>query len=216
MTYNLGSVRQRVQQKLDDVAFDTATLNQFINDGQRDIFNSRRFTFMERQGTVTTIASSEVLTTGLTDVQIPLSLRLYTPLGNANLLTYIEYEDFDEWLANENLVGKTTPSYWRIFNNTILLFPIPDAVYTLKIRYIKTPIELTTDLQVPEIPEEFSEVLVLAAFRRAQEFNDDNDQAQITQQQIDIQTTTMVERYQRQAGTPHIMKLPNRSRRVWS
>lgn len=53
MTYNLGTVRSRVEQKLDDTNFGVAKENQFINDGQRDILNSRRFVFMEREATLT-------------------------------------------------------------------------------------------------------------------------------------------------------------------
>lgn len=48
MAYNLGTIRARVEQKLDDTNFGAAKLNQFINDAQRDILNSRRFTFMWR------------------------------------------------------------------------------------------------------------------------------------------------------------------------
>lgn len=214
MAYQLSTVRTRVGQKLDDTAFDTSKLNQFINDGQRDILNSRRFTFMERESSVTTSVSSSSLTSLPTDMQTPISLRIYSPVAYAVPLGYIEYDDFDEFLANQNLVGNTVPSAWYTFNNTPYVYPNADNTYTLRLKYLKAPAELTDDGDIPEIPEAFSEVLVLAAYRRALEHNDDYDQAQLIQQQIDAQLQNMTGRYKRQIGTPHIMKQPNNRRQI--
>lgn len=213
MAYNLGTVRSRVEQKLDDESFGVAKLNQFINDGQRDILNSRRFTFMERSSDLTTSVGSALLTGTPTDLQVPLSLRIYEPQNYATLLTYMEYEDFDATIPNQNLVGNTVPQYWRIFNGVIEVYPNADQEFTLKLKYLKEPTELSSDSDVPEIPEAFGETLVLAAYKRALEHNDDYDQAQVIQSQIDIQMDTMDERYKRQFGLPHVMRQPWRRRR---
>lgn len=213
MAYTLATVRGRVEQKLDDTSFGTAKLNQFINDGQRDILNSRRYVFMERQATVTTTQGQDTLNSSPTDIQVPISLRITAPLNYSMPLTYVEYEDFDDYISNQALVGETVPQYWRIFNQTIEIYPTPNDTYTLKLKYVKAPAELTEDSDVPEIPESFSEILVLAAYKRALEHNDDYDQAQLIQQQIDIQAETMDERYKRQYGLPHIMRQPWQRRR---
>ena len=103
MAYNLGTVRGRIEQKLDDTSFGVAKLNQFINDGQKEILNTYRFPFMEREAAVNAIPASETLQNLPTDIQAPLSLRIYTPIGYANELAYIEYEDFDRAFPNPNL-----------------------------------------------------------------------------------------------------------------
>lgn len=216
MAYNLGTVRARIEQKLDDTSFGVSKLNQFINDGQAEILNSRRFPFMEREKSVNAISGSETLTNLPTDMQTPLSLRIYTPIGYANELPYIEYEDFDRAFPNPNLTGPTTPSAWRVFNREIQIYPIPNDTYNLNLKYIKEVDELTLDSDVPEIPQAFGEALVLAGYKRALEHNDDYDQAQIIQQQIDMLVEKMSERYTRQASGPHIMRLPNRSTRIRS
>lgn len=216
MAYNRGTIRTRIQQKLDDTAFDTSTLNQFIDDGQRDILNSRRFVFMEREADVTTTASANTLTGVPTDLQVPLSLRVYTPIGYASALPYMEYEDVDLAFPNPTLSGNTPPSAWYIFNQIPYIYPSADNTYTLKLKYIKDPTELTTDASVPEVPEAFGELLVLAGYKRALEFNDDYDQAQIIQAQIDELMDKMDERYKRQAGNVHVMRQPNRTRRIRS
>jgi hypothetical protein len=211
MTYNLGTVRARIEQKLDDTNFGVAKLNQFINDAQEDILNSRRFVFMEREADVTTNEGSQTLLNVPTDMQTPLSLRIHTPIGYATVLPYMEYEDFDRAIPNQDYIGNTIPNMWRVFNKDILIYPNPDTAYYLKLKYIKEVTELILDADVPEIPQSFGEALVLAGYKRALEHNDDFDQAQVIQQQIDEFITKMDERYKRQSGTPHIMRLPNRT-----
>lgn len=214
MSYNLGTVRSRIQQKLDDTEFTTAKLNQFINDGQRDILNTRRFVFMEREAELTTTSGSSTVTGTPTDIQVPINLRIFSPTDYATQLQYVEYEDFDQFMPNQALAGETAPSLWRMFNLGIEVYPTANDTYTLKLKYIKSPAELAEDSDVPEIPEAFGELLVLAGYKRALEHNDDYDQAQIIQQQVDIQMDALDERYKRQFGEPHIMRTPNRTRRI--
>lgn len=142
MTYNLQSVRSRVEQKLDDTSFGTAKLNQFINDGQRDILNSRRFRFMEREATVQTVIGGHDVTGTPIDVQVPISIRIYNPQNLASELTYVEYEDFDRTMPNQDNVSNTVPAFWRTFNNAIEVYPNADDIYDLKLRYVKEPAEL--------------------------------------------------------------------------
>ena len=214
MTYNLGTVRTRLNQRLDDTSFDSATANQFINDGQRYILNARRFVFMEREIDITTTSGVNTLTSLPTDMQVPLSLRVHTPVGNAVMLHYIEYEDLDTAVPNITNTGSTAPSNWYVFNLIPYVYPVADNTYTLKLKYIKEADELTSDASVPEVPEAFGEALVLASYKRALEFNDENDKAQLIQLNLDEQLEKMDERYKRQAGTPHIMSQPNRTRRI--
>lgn len=214
MTYNRADIKTRVQDKLDDTKFDSTKLNQFINDAQREILNARRFTFMEREANITTTSGSTALTGVPTTMQIPLSMKVYTPVGNATFLDYVEYEDIDQRMPNISIAGNTPPSAWTIFNLTPILVYQADGTYTLKLKYIKTPDELTTDASVPEIPEAFGELLVLGAYKRALLFNDENAKAQLVQQDIDKLTEDLDARSRRQMGTPHIMKNVNRVTRV--
>jgi hypothetical protein len=169
---------------------------------------------MEREATVTTSVGSDTLTNFPTDMQSPISLRVYSPEGNSISLPYMEYEEFDRAIPNETSSGYSSPSLWRVFNKGIIIYPIADAIYTLKLKYIVKTFELSGDTAVPEIPEEFGELLVLSAYKRALEFNDENDKAQLIQLQIDEQINKMDERYKRQSGMPHIMLQPNRRNRI--
>lgn len=214
MAYNLGTVRTRVQQKLDDTGFDTSKLNQFINDGQRDILNSKRFPFMERESSPSTISGQNTLINAPTDMQSPLSLRVYNTTGASFEVRYVEYEDIDALYPNPSSVTGSPPTMWTFFNNQIIVYPFPSDTVSLKLKYLKSPTELLYDSDIPEVPETYSEILVLAGYRRALEHNDDYDQAQIVQQQIDILIEKMSDSHIRIASKPHIMRSPNRSREI--
>lgn len=215
MSYQLSTVRSRVQAKLDNTSFDAATLTQFINDGQRWIFNHSRMSFNEREATtVTTTVGSTALTGLPADMAEPISLRVFTPVNYAALIPYMEYEDVDTVYPNVSLIGTGLPIAWTSFNLVPVLVNAADQVYTLRLKYIHTPAELVNDTDVPEVPEQFSEVLVLTAYRRALEHDDNFDQAGVIQQQIGQEIIDMNSRYRRQAGVPHIMRQGRRIRSI--
>lgn len=198
MSYNLQTLRTRVQQRLDDDSFDTAILNQFINDGQRDVLNTNRFRFMERSAYITTEAGSKSFTNLPDDFQVAIKILD---------LRYLEDDMLDN-LADT----KGRPSMWSVFGGKPYVFPTADDTYTYNLKYLKKPDELADDEDVPEIPEEFGEVIVLAAYKRALDFNDENDKSQMIQLQVDDLIDQMSLRYTDQLGTPHIMRQPRRGR----
>lgn len=214
MAYNVGTLTTRVQQKLDNTAFDSTKILQFLNDGQRDIVIQAKPQYMRAEATYTTTIGSTVLTTTATDVLVPLSLRLFTPLNYAMLLPYLEYEDVDLYYPNVGLIGTGPPFAWSVFAGVPFLVNNSDAVYTLKGKYLQVPPELVNTVDVPILPVTFSEILVLAAYKRALEHDDDFDEAQVIQQQINSKILDMNTILKPQLGTPHIMRQPFRRRRT--
>ena len=214
MSYQLSTCRTRIQQKLDNTAFDQTKLTQFVNDGQRDIFSTYKFPFMEREASLTTTAGQVTVSTLPTDFQSTISLRRYTPSYKAGMLRYVEYEDFDELHPNPTVGDNAIPVEWTLFNKTITVFPKADDAYTLKLRYYKKPAELVNDSDVPEIPEEHSEILVLAGYKRALMHDDNYDQAQVVQQDVDQLAQAMIIRLsKRSTGQVHVIRSPRNLRR---
>lgn len=209
MAYNVTTLTTRVQSKLDNTSFDSSIILQFLNDGQRDIVIQAKPQYMRAEATYTTSIGSNQLTTSATDVLVPLSLRMYTPLNYANLLPYIPYQDVDEYYPNVGLLGTGPPVAWSIFASVPFVVNNADAVYTLKGKYLQVPPELVNTTDVPILPVTFSEILVLAAYKRALEHDDNFDQAQIVQQEIDSKIMDMNSILKPQLGTPHIMRQPN-------
>lgn len=215
MAYTVTTVTTRVQEKLDNTSFSTAKLLNFANDAQREIFNRYRLGFNEREdSTVTTTAGSTALTGLPTDMSIPINLRIYSPTNYTHLLPYVEYEEVDLVYPNTALIGNAPPFAWTTFNGTPRLVNNADATYTLYMKYVKTPVELTAGSNTPEVPVDFSELLVLGMYARALEHDDEFDKAAVVRQQMDALATDLNDRYRRQWGVPHVMRQPLNLRRA--
>lgn len=214
MAYQLSTVRSRIQDRLDNTSFSTSILNQFINDGLRDIIIQSKPQFSRLETNYTTVIGAATLTTTATDVLVPLSFKIYTPINFTQKLPYVEYEDVDLYYPNVSLLGTGPPIAWSIFANAPYLINNADAVYTLRAKYLQAPPELVNDTDVPILPVTFSEILVLSGYRRALMHDDDFDQAQIVQQEVTSQILNMNEILRPQLGVPHIMRSPYTRRRV--
>lgn len=215
ITYNLGTLKTRVQNKLDNTSFDASILTQFINDGLRDIIIQSKPQFSMLEATYTTSIGASTLTTSATDILVPIDLRLYTPINYAQKLPFIDYQDVDLLYPNTGLLGTGPPIAWSSFTNVPFVVNNSDAVYTLRGRYLQVPPELSSDTDVPILPNTFSEILVLAAYKRALEHDDDFDQAQVIQQQIDSKILDMNSILKPQLGLPHVMRAPRRRNRLY-
>jgi hypothetical protein len=120
----------------------------------------------------------------------------------------MEYEEVDLVYPNVGLLGNGPPIAWTIFNGTMRLINNADATYVLYLKYLKTSIELTANGDVPEVPVENSELMVLGMYARALEHDDEYDKAAVIRKQMDDLAVDMNSRYRRQIGTPHIMRQP--------
>lgn len=206
MAYNLGTLQTRIQQKLDNTSFDTTILTQFINDGLRDVVIQAKPQYYQAEASYTTTIGANTLTTSATDVLVPMSMRMYTPQNYAMLLPFMEYQDVDLYYPNVGLLGTGPPIAWGTFTLVPFVVNNADAVYTLKSKYLKIPTELSSASDVPDLPVTFSEILVLAGYKRALEHDDDFDQAQVIQQLITSKIMEMTALAKPQIGTPHIMR----------
>lgn len=212
MSYTLGTLISNVQAKLDDTGFSSANITQFINDTQREIFNNYALQFVEGTATLTSTANTALISTGIpTDLQIPIDLTVTAPAGYAGLLRYVDFKEIDA--AYPGTVTTNIPTRWYSFAGSIYLDPTPNQAFTLTLRYLKRPTELTGASDVPQIPEEFQEILVLGALKRCLQLNDSYDQAAVIQiNEYDPMVVKLVQRYAvgQQAGP---LKIPiNRMR----
>lgn len=193
MDYNLAGLRQRVRvDKLDDEEFDPQAIDNFINDTQRDIFNQYELPFQEKifKGTIPS---------GATMFQLPADLaqtQYFTMAGvpgfNKTQMRWREF--FDTFPDNVNETAGA-PSNWALYAGNVVFNKPTDQEYTFVVYYIRKPVLLSEDTSVPEIPEEFSELLVLGAYIRVLKRNEDFDQADYIQTEYDRQLDLLVSRY---------------------
>lgn len=206
MAYQLSTIRSRIQDKLDNTSFSTSILTQFVNDGLRDVVVQAKPKQYQAEASYTTSISANTLTTSATDVLVPMSFRIFSPQNYAMLLPYMEYSDVDLYYPNVGLLGTGPPIAWSVYADVPFIVNNSDQVYTLKSRYIKVPTELVNDSDIPLLPVTFSEILVLAGYKRALEHDDNFDQAQVVGQEIDSKIMDLTTFLKPQLGMPHVMK----------
>lgn len=193
MNYTLAGLRQRVMiDKLDDEDFDPEIIDNFINDTQRDIFNQFELPFQEK-------IFSGVIPAGSTMFQLPADLAQVQSHSIAGVRNFMNnkarFRDFFYSYPDAVNEEPSQPSVWTQYAGNILLNAPTDKDYTLNTYYIRKPKVLDQDTSVPEIPEEFSELLILGALMRVHDRNEDSDLYDKVSAQYDRQLTLLAGRY---------------------
>lgn len=208
MEYNLAGIRQRILIDLiDDEEFDPDIVDNFINDTQRDIFNQYELTFQEKIFSGTVPAGSTMFKFPDDVAQIQ-SMVITGPDGTQRSIknSYLPFREFFTRYPTPQGNGVSPVNAWTLYGGNMLTSAPTNQEYTMTIFYIKKPKTLTVNADVPEIPEEFSELLILGAQMRIQKRNEDYDlaaQTAIEYQRILVQ---LVSRYGgRKADGPTIM-----------
>lgn len=209
MEYNLAGIRQRVVvDKLDDEEFDPQIVDNFINDTQRNIFNQYELSFQEKifSGTIPT---GSTMFKFPDDVALVQSQVVTAPDGSQRSLKdgYIPFRDFNRMYPTQSNGTPGAINYWTLYANNMITSVPTDQEYTMNIFYIKKPKTLTQNGDVPEIPEEFAELLVLGAYMRILSRNEDTDLKTSVEAEYNQQLNMLVNRYgYRQADGPIKMK----------
>lgn len=216
MAYTLATIRNRVYtDKLDDTSIASGTIDNFINDTQREIFNTYELPFQEKVflGNLPPGASIYTLPT---DHQTTQSMVLTNANQRLDLTrNYVDFRDFNYSYPTPDQYTAGAPSLWTLYGNQLYFSRPTDTTYTISLFYLKTAKTLSGDTDVPEIPEEFSELLVLGAYIRALEFNENFDQAAFVRGQdfnplLDLMVARLSER---QTGKPSVIRQTHRGGR---
>jgi len=196
MAYNLGTLRQTVKDRLTDQNFSSILIDQFINDEQREIFNYYDLPFnrASETQTLTAGASQFALPTGHQKTKV---LSITAPAGYDNDLSryYMPYGRFREAFRETSNYSSSIPTYWTIYNTNVLFAWEADKNYTFQHDYNKSATTLEDDADIPELPEEFQEILVIGALVRCLETNDDNDIAQYQNSKKNLLVQSMLKRF---------------------
>lgn len=213
MSYTLGALTSKVQQRVHDTGYSSSEIHNYINDTQRDVFNEYRLPFMQTSKDYTvTVGDSDI--TGGTGLEANFNQAIdlvYTSTGE-QVVPYREFTDTDADPDDTTAHPTGAPQYWYKFGDTIHVFPAPSSAYTLTLRYYKTPTELTADADVPEIPSQFEEILVVGAAYRVMQVKDNYDQAGVLENKYGELLQKLVMRYsQAQVGYPTVMRINRRA-----
>ena len=217
MAYNTGNLISQVQTRVRDTGFSSSTILQLINDTQNDVFNEYNFPFMQTAATFVLTVNDEDITSG---VGLPDNYSLaqhltITSNGHESNLPIVDYRWVEENYPDPNDSAhypSGVPQFAFYANGTINVFPAPNADYSVILSYRKKATELTSDDDVPEIPSEFGELLVVGAAYRVMQIKDNYDIAGVLQNKYDEILQKMAVRYNRvQIGQPKQMRINRRA-----
>lgn len=215
MEYTLSELRRDVAiDMLDDEEYDAGIIDRALNKTQREIFNQFELTFQEKifSGTIPTASTMFKYPTDLALAQDHI---VTSPDGQQSSLKhlYIPFERFNQMYPTpaNNKPGPITA--WTSYGGNIITSAPTDQEYTIDFYYIKKPALLKADTDVPEIPEEFSELLVLGAYIRIAKRNEDLDLANVAVQDYAAMLNKLVERYGYRMTGPIKMKSTQRKTR---
>lgn len=134
-----------------------------------DIYNrSNDWGFRESSGTFSTVAG-----TGTYSLPSTVDLDSLKTLFRQSDQVPLQYVDYENWDGLGGLSG--LPGYYSVFQNLILLSPVPSQVTVIGFRYQLNPVNLANDSDLPVIPAKWHHVIVDGAAYRAKLFLGDDD-----------------------------------------
>lgn len=213
MAYQLGDIVTKVQQRVRDTGYSTTEIKNYINDTQNDVFNEVTLPFMQASTTYTLTAGDSDITngSGLPANYVQALDLILTSAGREKVLTFVDVAALDEFhpdADDETRHSQNVPDQWYYYAETIRVYPEPNDAYTLTLRYYKKPTLLSADADVPDLPSEFEELLVVGAAYRVLQVKDKYDKAAVLQNKYDeILQKLTVKFSQSQIGTPQIMRI---------
>lgn len=215
MGYTLSTIRQRIlEDKLDDEGYPASVVDRFINDAQRDIFNTYELPFTEATFEGNMAAGGTVYNMP-NDVQVIQTLKIVSPDKDINDISrnYLSFREFNSRFPVPGNNEPSAPMHWTSHSGKVYFSAPTSEDFTMKIFYNKKPAELQDETDVPSIPEEFGEVLVLGAYIRCLERNEDFDLAAYYRDgEYARMTDQMLFRLsKRQTGGPMVMSQPQRA-----
>lgn len=196
--YNLAGLINRAKARLKDASYSESDITQFLNDSYFEILGEAHYNFLERYY----LASSQLGGPLLLPPDFQAVEHLVAELDhNRTPLRYLPSNEFFDAERNSSF----TNYRYTIFGNQ-LFYSLPDLegrvdedgdmeFYKLHLYYLAKPVMLVNDTDVPLIPAEFGEALLLGALARAEQIRDNYDYATIYENKKDELVTNMKLRY---------------------
>lgn len=196
--YNLGTLVSEVKDELQDESYDENRIIRYINQTYFETFGEVPYSFFEKTYKYETIDGGEL--------QVPNDFQtvIRIVVEKDKLKMPLKYLAPDKYFSAYE--GEKVYRYTLIGNTIHFYLPedtfgcdeddtIPDEFYTMKLYYQAKPVKLQNPTDVPLIPSEYGEILVLGALVRAERRRGNYDFAQIFDNHKAELLTNMAMRY---------------------
>jgi Family of unknown function (DUF6682) len=148
----LLDIKRRVKRQFGDeggVQLKDTDIVDWVNDAQREIYTKNNLG--QKVGTLPTIV-------GTREYAFPADLmRLLNVKYNGITLKELAQQEVDEFLPNDDGASTTngTPSHYWTYADKMVLFPTPDAVKNLTIRYNRFPTDVAIDANLTDLDQKY-------------------------------------------------------------
>lgn len=88
------------------------------------------------------------------------------------------------------------PTWWSSWGGSLYLWPIPDIVYTMSVRYMRKPIVTVSGGDIPDLPDEFHPLIANWMVARAYQQQDDEIMARELVASVEQQFALLRRRYE--------------------
>lgn len=156
---------------LDVTDLPDADCDLYLNLALSELGAKFRFEEKEEIWTSETIADVyEYLLAGITNLDALQSVALVTDDGDGSKLVRMSREQLDNWFSTTE-TGQ--PKYFLREGNVLTLWPIPDAVYTIRVATLLNIDELLGASDTSGLPPNWDELIVEGAIQRGHIYNED-------------------------------------------
>lgn len=208
MAYDLAELRERVRNRLDDEDFEQEYLDRTINYAQWQITNKHKLTFLEKSASLT-------LNPGEHSISLPADFHEYQhllvidPINVRSNLTdeFMNYNDFINTYIDPSVNQQNPPYRWSEYGRAIRFSAPADQEYTLRLDYQRKSPALVNENAVPDIPEEFAELLEIGAYMRIAKREDDYEVKTFEQRDYDQLLLDLLRVYGRKKGPGGIRRM---------
>ena len=160
------NIRLRLGIPSGDAMFSDTDLMNLTNTSIRHLSAEADWDWLIGSESINTVDATETITPGATWVRtIDLTIGVYAPLRKITV---------DELDYMDGASGQ--PKFYAVMGGGIVLRPIPNAVYAIQHRFVKSETALTSGANTPLVPTVFHDAIVeyasYLAFRRINQMTD--------------------------------------------
>lgn len=162
------------------VAIAKTLIKSGINEAYSDSSSVRDWNTLFNNTDVSTVSSTEEYTP-ITSSSTICRIRRIDSIVDKTTNKYLYNIDLEQFIKDYPDPSATgSPILWYVSGYDsnrdikIKLYPIPDAVYTLNVKYYEEPLELTADGDIPRIPDQYHSSLVYLGLAKYFEYQKDS------------------------------------------
>ncbi len=197
--FTLGDIRASVRRKLDDLNFDTATIDEAANDFQFELFNDNRIRFMETNA-VLAIGSGVTLKALPTDFMSLINLTVLDSASQFRDITKTGFMDYDSFMANYPNFSVATAGKiytYTFFGEGLRFSASTDAAYNANLDYLRSPTLMEDASDECELPINTRELATLGTLERVMRINEDYNEADFEWTRLQSLRTAFIKNYAR-------------------